>query len=47
MSQAVLKGFICVNDAGKEYTVIEYPKHKMQTTVLNPAGKERFFRTKD
>jgi hypothetical protein len=46
MSQAILKGFICVNDTGKEYTVIEYPKHKMQTTVRYPAGRERFFRTK-
>ena len=34
MSNAVLKGFLCRNDIGKEYSVIEYPKPKLQIKVV-------------
>ena len=50
MSHSQLKGFICRDDAGIEYTVIEYRQPKPQTTndnpsVLNETGNVRFFRT--
>ena len=37
MGQSELKGFLCINAAGKEYTVIEY---------CQPKGSVRFFKTK-
>jgi len=46
MSNAVLKGFLCRNDIGKEYSVIEYPKPKLQIKVRDAMGNERFFSTK-
>jgi hypothetical protein len=51
MSHDELKGFICSDDAGKEYTVIEYRQPKMQKTdtppnAPNATGIVRFFRTK-
>jgi hypothetical protein len=50
MSRSQLKGFICKDDAGTVYTVIEYRQPKPQTTndhpsVLNEIGNVRFFRT--
>ena len=51
MSHSELKGFICRNDAGKEYTVIEYRPPAQQITpdkpnAPNTNGIVRFFRTK-
>jgi hypothetical protein len=46
MSHAVLKGFLCKNDTGKEYSVIEYLQPKLQTNVRDATGSERFFSTK-
>jgi hypothetical protein len=46
MSQAVLKGFLCKNDAGKEYSVIEYLQPKLQTNIRDATGNERLFGTK-
>jgi hypothetical protein len=46
MSNAVLKGFLCKNDAGKEYSVIEYLQPKLQTNVRDASGSDRLFRTK-
>ena len=50
MSQPELKGFICKDDNGKEYTVIEYRSPKPQKTLnppdsSNATGSVRFFRT--
>jgi len=51
MSHHELKGFICRDDVGTEYTVIEYRQPKLQTTHDNPNAPNemasvRFFRTK-
>ena len=51
MSHSELKGFICRNEAGKEYTVIEYRQPAPQMTHDHPnapkaIGIVRFFRTK-
>ena len=51
MSRSELKGFICRNEAGKEYTVIEYRQPAPQMTHDHPntpkaIGSVRFFRTK-
>jgi hypothetical protein len=50
MSHSELKGFICRNDAGKEYTVIEYRQPAPQITPDHPnapnaIGIVRYFRT--
>jgi hypothetical protein len=50
MSHPELKGFICRDDVGTEYTVIEYRQPKPQTTHDNPNAPNemvsvRFFRT--
>ena len=51
MSQSELKGFICRDNTGKEYTVIEYRQPKPQKTLSPPnapnaTGIVRYFRTK-
>ena len=46
MSQAVLKGFLCKNDTGKEYGVIEYLQPKRQTNVRDALLNDRLFSTK-
>jgi hypothetical protein len=50
MSQSELKGFICADDNGREYTVIEYRPPKPQKAPnppesSNATGSVRFFRT--
>jgi hypothetical protein len=50
MSHHELKGFICSDDAGKQYTIIEYQPPAPQTTPntsndLNATGSIRFFKT--
>jgi hypothetical protein len=50
MSHHELKGFICSDNAGKQYTVIEYRPPVLQTTPnppnhLNATGSTRFFKT--
>ena len=50
MSHAELKGFICRNDAGKEYAVIEYRQPTAQMihdhpNAPNAIGSIRFFGT--
>lgn len=46
MNNAVLKGFLCRNDIGKEYSVIEYPKPELQTKAHDALGSHRLFSTK-
>ena len=50
MSPYELKGFICSDNAGKQYTVIEYRPPAPQTTPnhpnhLNATASIRFFKT--
>lgn len=50
MSHHELKGFICRDDSGKQYTVIEYRPPAPQKTPnspngLNATGSIRFFKT--
>ena len=50
MSHHELKVFICCDDAGKQYTIIEYRPPAPQTTPkpanrLNATGSTRFFKT--
>ena len=47
MSQAVLKGFLCRNDTGKGYGVIEYPKHKIQVNVSDAIEMNAFLVPRD
>jgi hypothetical protein len=46
MNNAVLKGFLCRNDIGKEYSLIEYPKPKLPTKARDALGSDRLFGTK-